>query len=152
MPVEQRHEVVRAVRRGLGFTRCGREHFRGDPARPGRAGSLHGSRSTGTSLHGAQQIARSFRRHQRLFRQAHAEGLFDARQQFHARQAVETEIALQQAVETHRRHTGLAAQLGRQLPHEFEQQRVRPIGRVPARGFVHGYSLRARGRPGSAAS
>jgi hypothetical protein len=46
-----------------------------------------------------EQVARGFRRAQHLVAEANVERLFDARQQFHARQAVEPEVLVQQAIE-----------------------------------------------------
>ncbi len=47
----------------------------------------------------AQQVARRLRARQRLFGQAHAEGLLDAQQQLNASEAVQTKVALKGAVE-----------------------------------------------------
>jgi hypothetical protein len=75
----------------------------------------------------AQQVARRFRRAQHLVAEANAERLFDARQQFHPRQAVEPEVPVQRAVE---RRPDIAADthFGDQRIDD-EQQLRRAIGR-----------------------
>ena len=53
-------------------------------------------------LHRAQQVGHGFGALQRVRRQVDAAGPFRAEQQFHAPQAVETEVAIQHARQQHR--------------------------------------------------
>ncbi len=73
----------------------------------------------------AQQVARRLRARQRLLGQAHAEGLLEAQQQFDAPEAVETEIALQRAVEL-----GVARAAGLILGEQAVDLGQQPLGRA----------------------
>ena len=70
---------------------------RGDGRRRGP-----GARVQQRPLHRAQQVGHGFGALQRVRRQVDAAGLFRAEQQFHAPQAVETEVAIQHAGQQHR--------------------------------------------------
>ncbi|MNN43253.1 hypothetical protein D3C81_1574790 [compost metagenome] len=74
--------------------------------------------------HGAQQRARRVGLGQYLLRQADAEALLDAGQQFGARQAVEAQFGFERAVQRGGGRCtgfGLRPHSGRHLPHDAEQ-------------------------------
>ena len=86
----------------------------------------------------AQQVARCLGARQQRLRQVRAEALLKAGEQFDARQAVETELALERAVETDLRPWTLLVQFGTQRAHHGEQ--------VFRRGRSLGTALRMRHR------
>jgi hypothetical protein len=89
----------------------------------------------------AQQVARRFRRAQHLVAEANVERLFDARQQFHARQAVESEVLVQHAIER-RPRVAADTHFGDQRIDD-EQQLRRAIGR--RNRILHALNRRAAG-------
>lgn len=112
--VRDRGGTVWRLRRGIRRCRAGQPR-----------GRIFGAgRQVPGGEHGAQQCARGVGLGQYLLRQADAETLLDAGQQFGARQAVEAQFGLERAV--HRgcgRRAGfrLRPHGGRHLPHDAEQ-------------------------------
>ena len=78
---------------------------------------------SGTGQDRVQQIAWALGVSQDLFRQAHTQGTLEAQQEFHASQAVETEIAFQRAIEGDGQGmVFMGVELKRELLHDVEQR------------------------------
>ena len=125
VPVEHRGQRARLGQAGASGERaCGRcirprREQRGAGRRP-RAG-----RRGGAPGHCLQQLTDGFGPLQRVLRQFDAELPLGAQHQLHARQAVEAEVAVELAVQRHRRQAGRARI---QIAQRSIDQRKQPFG------------------------